>query len=196
MRDQAEPVRGLALRRDALGEPVDRHERVRPPVAGTEHVPGTQNRRGNAGGARRATSPSLAHGDVGVHHRRGMRDAHVDDVRHAGGGSGVGCGANRRQDRRRETAAPSPGSAAACRPDARACRPATVRRSRSLAESASPRAMADASRHFRFRSGPRRTRAPDARATPPAPPADGRGNRWRRSRARSETTRQGIIRET
>ena len=64
-----EPRRRVAMRGERAPDPVQRQHRVRPPVAGAEDVPGTDERRGHPALAQEPL-PFLAHGDVRLHHRR------------------------------------------------------------------------------------------------------------------------------
>ena len=80
----------------SASERVERQQQVRPPVAGPQHVPRPQDRRRDTG-RRYCRLALLAHGDVRAHHRRRVRDAHVDDVGDAGARRGVRRSADRRQ---------------------------------------------------------------------------------------------------
>ena len=58
----------------------ERHERDRPPVARSEHVPRAQQRRGESGVGDRGFARD-ARGDVRAHRGRWLRDADVDEMR-------------------------------------------------------------------------------------------------------------------
>jgi len=79
--DEAEPAGGRARGGDALGQRVERPQGVGPAVAGPEDVPGADAGGGQAGGADRRLALGT-HRDVGLHRRRRLRHAEVDEVAH------------------------------------------------------------------------------------------------------------------
>src|SRR5689334_20536141 len=81
--DKAEAAGALAGKGNKFGEFIEGEQQVRPAVARTEDVPGAEN-----GGVEASLADERftagAHGDVSLHHGRGVGDADVDEVANAG----------------------------------------------------------------------------------------------------------------
>jgi hypothetical protein len=88
MSDEAEAEGGGAPGGYLFGEFVERNENVRPAVAGTEDIPGTED-----GGVEAAIEEQElavpANVDIGAHDRRGLGNADIDEETGAGGLGGL-----------------------------------------------------------------------------------------------------------
>lgn len=74
-----EPRRRVAMLRKRAPDPVQRQQRIRPPVAGTKDIPRSHERRGHPALAQQPL-PFGAYGDVVLHHRSRLRNREIDEV--------------------------------------------------------------------------------------------------------------------
>ena len=95
-RHEAAASRALPQRGQLLGEPVDRRQRTWPLVARPQHVPRPHHRRAQPLGFD-VRLAALSCRLIRAHDRRGVCDAHVDEVRDAGRGRGISGGIGRHE---------------------------------------------------------------------------------------------------
>jgi hypothetical protein len=78
-RHESETLCSLAFRRDEPCDRIQGDKKIRPAVSWAEHVPWPEDR-GSEPGIRNGPLPCRPRRDVGMHHGRGMRHAHIHQM--------------------------------------------------------------------------------------------------------------------